>query len=209
MREGSSVAYVGRQGGPGGLGGSGGGASSSSGGAIYAKALSVSGLSFTADGVSAGAFGSPGPGGGGGQGGDSAGGREVGKWGPTTPGPAPSSRLGEPYAIAVNARGDLFIADGRNSADGFPNDVVEEVSPAGELSVVAGIVGKSGPPTPGPATRSHVGDPVALAFDAHGDLFVVDEDFDGPMGCEALSVGKGSSSQLRATQLTTSTGAVG
>jgi sugar lactone lactonase YvrE len=57
--------------------------------------------------------------------------------------------------VAVNARGDLFIAD-------LTNNVVEEVSPAGRLSVVAGngkrAVGSSG----------------GLAVDAHGDLFISD-----------------------------------
>ncbi len=103
----------------------------------------------------------------------------VGKSGPPTPGPATSSRLGEPYAVAVDSRGDLYIADGRTAADGFPNDVVEEVTPAGSLSVLAGIVGKSGPPTPGPATRSRLGDPVGVAVDPHGDLFIADDENEG------------------------------
>ena len=60
----------GGDGGGGGNGGHGGAAGSSSGGAIYGKAsISVSGLSFSADGVSTGSPGSPGAGGAGGQGG--------------------------------------------------------------------------------------------------------------------------------------------
>jgi hypothetical protein len=88
-----------------------------------------------------------------------------GKEGPPTPGPANSSRLFGPRGVAVDAHGDLFIADSGN--------VVEEVSPAGRLSVVAGN-GKEGPPTPGPANSSALDLPAGVAVDAHGDLFIAD-----------------------------------
>ena len=54
-----------------------------------------------------------------------------GKGGLPTPGPADSSELAGPEGVAVDAHGDLFIAD-------FLNNVVEEVTPAWRLSVVAG-----------------------------------------------------------------------
>jgi hypothetical protein len=68
--------------------------------------------------------------------------------------------------VAVDAHGDLFIADDYNN-------VVEEVSPAGRLSVVAGD-GKQGRPTPGPANRSDLRFPSGVAVDAQGDLFIAD-----------------------------------
>ena len=68
--------------------------------------------------------------------------------------------------VAVDAHGDLFIAD-------LGNYVVEEVSPAGRLSVMAGN-GKEGPPTPGPANSSRLFGPRGVAVDAHGDLFIGD-----------------------------------
>jgi hypothetical protein len=68
--------------------------------------------------------------------------------------------------VAVDAHGDLFIADSGNN-------VVEEVSPAGRLSVVAGN-GNEGPPTPGPARSSDLDLPFGVAVDAHGDLFIGD-----------------------------------
>ena len=71
--------------------------------------------------------------------------------------------------MALDAHGDLFIADSLNN-------VVEEVTPAGRLSVVAGKAGKKGSPTPGPATRSALDDPYGVALDAHGDLFIADAD---------------------------------
>jgi hypothetical protein len=89
-----------------------------------------------------------------------------GTQGSPTPGPATESALSLPTWVALNAHGDMFIADMWNS-------VVMEVTPAGELSVVAGN-GNQGPPTPGPATESALGSPCGLAMDAHGDLFITD-----------------------------------
>ena len=88
------------------------------------------------------------------------------KSGPPTPGVATKSALSGPYGVALDAHGDLFIAD-------TGNNVVEEVTPAGRLSVVAGD-GKSGPPTPGVATKSALHEPYGSALDAHGDLFIAD-----------------------------------
>jgi DNA-binding beta-propeller fold protein YncE len=70
--------------------------------------------------------------------------------------------------VAVDARGDLFIAD-------TYNNVVEEVTPAGRLSVVAGD-GNEGPPTPGLATSSELHYPSGVAVDTRGDLFITDTD---------------------------------
>jgi len=42
------------------------------------------------------------------------------------------------------------------------------------LSIVAGVAGESGPPTPGPATSSHLDYPYGVAVDAKGDLFIAD-----------------------------------
>ena len=66
----------------------------------------------------------------------------------------------------MDAHGNLFIADAANN-------VVEEVTPAGRLSVVAGVAGKQGRPTPGPAARSEaLACPSGVALDARGDLFI-------------------------------------
>jgi sugar lactone lactonase YvrE len=89
-----------------------------------------------------------------------------GHGGPPTPGPATKSALNNPSGVALDAHGDLFIADSNNN-------VVEEVTPAGKLSVVAGN-GTLGPPTPGPATKSGLQGPSGVALDGHGDLFVAD-----------------------------------
>ena len=90
-----------------------------------------------------------------------------GNQGPPKPGLATKSDLYQPHGVAVNAHGDLFIADEWN-------DVVEEVTPSGRLSVVAGVADKQGRPTPGRAARSKLYLPTAVAVDTHGDLFVSD-----------------------------------
>ena len=82
-----------------------------------------------------------------------------GNIGPPTPGPATNSGMGEPWGVAVGARGDLFIADSFNN-------VVDEVTPAGRLSVVAGVPEKAGAPTPGPATKSDLNGPSGVAVGA-------------------------------------------
>ena len=78
--------------------------------------------------------------------------------------------------MALDAQGDLYIAD-------TGNQVVEKVTPAGELSIVAGMVGKQGSPTPGPATGSKLGYPFGLAVNSHGDLFIADSSACGETLC--------------------------
>jgi hypothetical protein len=92
----------------------------------------------------------------------------TGTAGVPTSGPATSSDLKSPHSLAVDpANGDLFIEDG--------NRVIEEVTPAGQLSIVAGEVGVSAAPTPGPATSSALYFPQGLAVDpATGDLYIGD-----------------------------------
>ena len=84
----------------------------------------------------------------------------------TTPGRATSSELDRPYGVAVDAAGNLYIADSGR-------DVVERVTPSGRLSVVAGD-GRVGKPTPGRATSSELEGPSGLAVDSSGNLYIAD-----------------------------------
>jgi sugar lactone lactonase YvrE len=90
----------------------------------------------------------------------------TGTAGPSTPGPATSSELDFPDGLAVDALGNVFVADAGNYE-------VDRISSAGVLSVVAGT-GTSGVPTPGPASDSQVGLPYGLAVDRLGDVWVAD-----------------------------------
>ncbi len=72
-----------------------------------------------------------------------------------------------PDGVAVDAAGDVYVADRQN-------DVVDKITPHGDISVVVGIAGHPGRPTPGPATKSALSVPTGLAVDGAGDLFVAD-----------------------------------
>jgi hypothetical protein len=91
-----------------------------------------------------------------------------GKSGVPTPGPATTSDLNGPLGLALDSSGDLFIADSKNA-------VVEEVTPSGQLSIVAGQPGHSGLPIPGAATSSYLNSPDAVVVDsANNDLYIAD-----------------------------------
>jgi sugar lactone lactonase YvrE len=78
-------------------------------------------------------------------------------------GPATSAQLNDPQGVAVDGAGDLFIADTFNS-------LIREVTPAGVISTVAGVVTNGAPvtgsETSGVApTASHLSGPQAVAVD--------------------------------------------
>jgi sugar lactone lactonase YvrE len=89
-----------------------------------------------------------------------------GSKGMPTAGPATSSKLSAPRGLAVDAAGDVFIADATNN-------LVEKVDTHGVLSIIAGT-GTAGTPTPGPAVSSKLSYPDGLAVDAAGDVFIAD-----------------------------------
>lgn len=92
--------------------------------------------------------------------------------GTPTPGAlATSSRLDAPAGVAVDAAGNLFIAD-------TGNNVVSKVdATTGRLSIVAGDGSgwTSGPPTTGgPATASKLFAPNGVAVDGAGNVYIAD-----------------------------------
>jgi sugar lactone lactonase YvrE len=89
-----------------------------------------------------------------------------GQFGAPTPGPATMSALNYPVGIALHGSA-LYIVD-------FGNSVVEKIS-GGTLSIVAGIPGRSGNPTPGPAIRSMLRSPIGVAVDANGNIYIADQ----------------------------------
>jgi hypothetical protein len=82
-------------------------------------------------------------------------------------GPATAAGLDNPYGVAVDGAGDLFIADTGDHR-------VREVTPDGIIHTVAGngIAGTTG--DGGQATQAELNAPVDLALDGHGDLFISD-----------------------------------
>ena len=73
-----------------------------------------------------------------------------------------------PTAVAVDSSaGDLFVVD-------HWDETVDEINASGDVSLIAGVPGQAGLPTPGPATASHLDYPSGVAVDALGDVFIAD-----------------------------------
>ena len=86
-------------------------------------------------------------------------------------GPATSARLLNPYGVALDRAGNLFIADAANQR-------IRKVSPDGLIATVAGIGpggGSTASPASGsPATRLDIQHPSSVAVDTAGNVFIAD-----------------------------------
>ena len=83
-------------------------------------------------------------------------------------GPATSAELSQPAGLAVDAAGNLYIADSNNS-------VVRKVTPAGVISTVAGTGGSQGySGDGGAATSAKMMAPFGVAVDSSGNLYIAD-----------------------------------
>jgi DNA-binding beta-propeller fold protein YncE len=79
--------------------------------------------------------------------------------------PARQARFGEPFGVAVDDEGNVYVADAGES------NRVRRISPEGLLTTLAG--GREGfADGPGPAAAFHT--PSALALDGEGNLYVAD-----------------------------------
>jgi uncharacterized protein (TIGR03437 family) len=82
-------------------------------------------------------------------------------------GPATSAALNRPSGVAVDAAGNLYIAD-------TLNDRVRKVNGSGVISTVAGRQGATALGDGGPATSARLSIPSGVALDASGNLYIVD-----------------------------------
>jgi uncharacterized protein (TIGR03437 family) len=83
-------------------------------------------------------------------------------------GPATSASLAGPSGVAVEASGNLYIADTHNSR-------IRKVSPAGIITTVAGNGVPRFSGDGAPATSASLLGPQAVALDASGNLYIADE----------------------------------
>jgi uncharacterized protein (TIGR03437 family) len=82
-------------------------------------------------------------------------------------GPAISAELSFPHAVAVDAEGNLYIADTGNSR-------IRKVTPGGAISTVAGSATAGFAGDGGPATSAQLSSPRGLAVDRTGSLYIAD-----------------------------------
>jgi len=82
-------------------------------------------------------------------------------------GPATSAQLDHPLGVAVDAAGNLFIAD-------YSNNRVREVTPDGLISTAAGNGAQGFSGDGGSATSAQLNKPRGVAVDAVGNLFIAD-----------------------------------
>jgi uncharacterized protein (TIGR03437 family) len=95
-------------------------------------------------------------------------------------GPATKARLSAPSGMALDRAGNLFIADpGWNAFTGDAgyqdccDEKVRRISPDGIITTVAGgTLGYSG--DGGPASTSALNEPLAVAADAEGNIYIAD-----------------------------------
>jgi sugar lactone lactonase YvrE len=82
-------------------------------------------------------------------------------------GPATAAVLADPHGVAVDAAGNVFIADTFNNR-------IRKVTPAGIISTVAGNGAASYSGDGGPATQAGLDQPQAVAGDSAGNFYIAD-----------------------------------
>ena len=82
-------------------------------------------------------------------------------------GPATSAEIGNVTGVAVDASGNVYIADGNNH-------VVRKVSPSGIISAFAGTGTNGSTGDGGPATSAELENPWGVRIDRSGDVFISD-----------------------------------
>src|SRR5439155_24288865 len=84
-------------------------------------------------------------------------------------GPAASASLNNPYGIAADGAGNLFIADTLNSR------IRRVDANTGIITTVAGTGTFASSGDAGPATAASIGSPYGVALDGSGHIFIADQ----------------------------------
>ena len=77
-----------------------------------------------------------------------------------------SARFNQPAGVAVDAAGNVYVAD-------TYNDTIRKVTPAGGVTTLAGVVGSSGS-ADGTGTAARFYLPIGIAIDKGGNIYVAD-----------------------------------
>ncbi len=77
------------------------------------------------------------------------------------------AEINDPTAVAVDAQGDVYVADSLNNR-------VRKITPAGVITTIAGNGNYGFSGDGGPATQAELWDPVGLAIDSAGNLYIAD-----------------------------------
>ena len=84
-------------------------------------------------------------------------------------GQATAAELNHPWSVAIDASGNIYIADQSNSC-------IRKVNTSGIISTIAGIYGQENMwGDGGPATAAELYFPSGLAFDGTGNLYIMDQ----------------------------------
>jgi DNA-binding beta-propeller fold protein YncE len=84
------------------------------------------------------------------------------------------ARFNKPEAIAVNSKGELFVADSYNCT-------IRKIALNGEVTTIAGIAGKAGC-ADGEGTKAMFNRPLGIAIDERDNIYIADSDYDGTGG---------------------------
>jgi len=84
-------------------------------------------------------------------------------------GAATNAKLSSPHGVAVDAYGDIFIAD-------YGNNRIREVNTNGIITTVAGTNNSGFSGDGGAATNAELFSPFGVAVDAYGNLFIADSE---------------------------------
>ncbi len=86
-----------------------------------------------------------------------------------TPSTSSTALLNSPQGIAVDASGNVFVADTNNN-------VVRKIDPTGKTSIIAGNVLEGSASENVPAVSAPLRHPVGVAIDAQGNIYIADTD---------------------------------
>ncbi|HEX9160375.1 MAG TPA: NHL repeat-containing protein [Thermoanaerobaculia bacterium] len=77
-----------------------------------------------------------------------------------------AARFGYPYGVAVDKNGNVYVADAGNQT-------IRKITPAGEVSTLAGLAGHAGSDD-GMANAARFNNPNGVSTDADGNIYVAD-----------------------------------